>query len=429
MRSIPSTASTAASSSANDAGGSPRRPRSRPYALTFCPSSVTSRDALGCHPLDLADERGERTRDLAPARRGHDAVGADHVAADRDLQPALELARPLLRQVAREALELEVALRRQRVAREELGELVHLARSERDVDEREALEHLVLDRLRPAAADADHDLRPLALASLRMAQMGDELGVGRLADRARVEEDQVRLVRVRRLAVPERLEHPLHALRVVLVHLAAERRDVVALHPDPGYRAPYLRVLDRARLADHRDLDLPRVLQLLLDLARDLVREQRRARRRRSLVGRDHHADLAAGLHRVDLVDAVVAGGDLLEVAQASDVAAPATRRERRGARRRARRRPARSRPRPSAARPRCGAPPSRGRRPPTRRGGARGRRRRARAGLRSRARRPCRCRAAAPRAAPFSAMAPSSCAISAASREHSTECASTFCP
>ena len=35
---------------------------------------------------------------------------------------------------------------------------------------------------------------------------------------------------------------------------------------------------------------------------------------------RDHHADLAAGLHRVDLVDAVVARGDLLEVAQALDV-------------------------------------------------------------------------------------------------------------
>jgi hypothetical protein len=29
--------------------------------------------------------------------------------------------------------------------------------------------------------------------------------------------------------VAERLEHPAHALGVVLVHLAAERRDVVAL--------------------------------------------------------------------------------------------------------------------------------------------------------------------------------------------------------
>ena len=39
-----------------------------------------------------------------------------------------------------------------------------------------------------------------------------------------------------------------------------------------------------------------------------------------SAPGVDHDADLAAGLHRVDLVDALVAGGDLLEVAQALDV-------------------------------------------------------------------------------------------------------------
>ena len=40
---------------------------------------------------------------------------------------------------------------------QELGELVHLARPEGDVDERELREDLVLDRLRPAAADADDD--------------------------------------------------------------------------------------------------------------------------------------------------------------------------------------------------------------------------------------------------------------------------------
>src|SRR3954452_7572333 len=78
-------------------------------------------------------------------------------------------------------------------------------------------------------------------------------------------------------------------------------------------------VVGRPRLPDHRDLDLAGVLELLLDLAGDLVAEQHGA----VVVeraGHDHHADLAAGLHRVDLVDAVVAGGDLLEVAQALDV-------------------------------------------------------------------------------------------------------------
>ena len=65
-------------------------------------------------------------------------------------------ARAARRQVAGEALELEVALRAERVARQELREPVHLPGAERDVDEREALEHLLLQRLRPAAADADH---------------------------------------------------------------------------------------------------------------------------------------------------------------------------------------------------------------------------------------------------------------------------------
>ena len=93
-----------------------------------------------------------------------------------------------------EALELEVALRGQRVAGQELGELVDLAGAERDVDEREAREHLLLDRLRPAAADADHALGSLALEPLGLAEVGDEAAVGRLADRAGVEQDQVGVV-------------------------------------------------------------------------------------------------------------------------------------------------------------------------------------------------------------------------------------------
>src|SRR3954447_7725823 len=78
-------------------------------------------------------------------------------------------------------------------------------------------------------------------------------------------------------------------------------------------------VVGRPRLPDDGHLDLTRVLELLLDLAGDLVREEHRpvvVERARH----DHDADLAARLHRVDLVHAVVAGGDLLQVAQALDV-------------------------------------------------------------------------------------------------------------
>ena len=185
--------------------------------------------AVGDLGADLLDELVERPRHLAPARGGHDAVRAAAVAADRDLHPGLELAGALGRQVAGEALELEVALRAERVGGQELGELVDLARAEGDVDERELAEDVVLDRLRPAAADADDDVGPRALDALGLVQVGDEAAVGRLADRARVEEDEVGVVALRRLGVAQRLEHALHALGVVLVHLAPERRDVEAL--------------------------------------------------------------------------------------------------------------------------------------------------------------------------------------------------------
>ena len=198
--------------------------------MTFWPSSVTSRTPLERELRDLGDELVGRTADLAAARRRDDAVRAGHVAADRDLHPGLKLAAALAGQMAGEALEREEALRRQRVRREELGELVDLARTERDVDEREAREDLVLDGLRPAAADADDALRVTRFEALRLMQVRDEAAVGLLADRAGVEEDDVGVLGGRGLDVSERLEHPLHPLGVVLVHLAAERRDVEALH-------------------------------------------------------------------------------------------------------------------------------------------------------------------------------------------------------
>ncbi len=186
-------------------------------------------DTVGGEALDLGEQLRRRAALLPAPRRGDDAIGADAVAALRDLQPRLE--RPLAagRQVAGELLELEVALGGQRVAGQELGELVDLARAEGDVDEREALEDLVLDRLRPAAADADDPLRALGLEPLRLAEVGEEAAVGVLADRAGVEEDQVGVIAAVRLGVAERAEHPLHALGVVLVHLAAERGHVEAL--------------------------------------------------------------------------------------------------------------------------------------------------------------------------------------------------------
>ena len=124
----------------------------------------------------------------------------------RQLQPTLICSQPWNgarapgRQVPGEPLELEVPLGGERVAGQELGQAVDLPGAEGDVDEREAREHLLLDRLRPAAADAHDPFGVLALEPLGLAEMGDEAAVGRLADRARVEQDQVGLGALGRLA-------------------------------------------------------------------------------------------------------------------------------------------------------------------------------------------------------------------------------------
>jgi hypothetical protein len=146
------------------------------------------------------------------------------------LKPALEGTLTVRRQMPGESLELEVALGAERVAHQKLRQLVHLAGAECDIDERKALEHLLLDGLRPAAADPDDSLRPLSLQALGRTEMRNEAAVGGLSDRAGVEEDQIRLIALLRLLIAERMQHPLHPLGVVLVHLTPEGGEVIALH-------------------------------------------------------------------------------------------------------------------------------------------------------------------------------------------------------
>ena len=63
----------------------------------------------------------------------------------------------------------------------------------------------------------------------------------------------------------------------------------------------------------------PGILEVLLDLARDLVREEH-GRVVVDLAGLDHHADLAAGLEREDPLDTLLGGRDLLQGLEALDV-------------------------------------------------------------------------------------------------------------
>ena len=73
-----------------------------------------------------------------------------------------------------------------------------------------------------------------------------------------------------------------------------------------------LRELDRPRLPDDRDPDLTWVLELLLDLFRDVPRDHLRLHVV-DVLGLDHHSHLAARLHREGLGDTWVARADLLE--------------------------------------------------------------------------------------------------------------------
>src|SRR5213593_2906039 len=74
-----------------------------------------------------------------------------------------------------------------------------------------------------------------------------------------------------------------------------------------------------AGLTNDRDADLPGVLQLLLHLLRDIACHHLRLEVV-DLLRRDHHPNLAPGLHRERLLDAGVSVADLLEPFEALHV-------------------------------------------------------------------------------------------------------------
>jgi hypothetical protein len=120
----------------------------------------------------------------------------------------------------------------------------------------------------PTRAPSSTDRRPIAIRDRSEAALGPELGAN------------LHLC----IQVP-------HGTIVALLARRGLRRRPTA----GGRRVPLLRDLDGPALADHDHLDLARILELILDLARDLVREEDGAvvvdlRRL------DDDPDLAAGL-------------------------------------------------------------------------------------------------------------------------------------
>ena len=101
---------------------------------------------------------------------------------------------------------------------------------EGDVDVGIELEQPLALRLGIATADREDLALVRLLQRPRLLQVGHEPLIRLFADRARVEDDDVRLLLGWRLSKADRFQHALDPLRVVGVHLASERRDVVALH-------------------------------------------------------------------------------------------------------------------------------------------------------------------------------------------------------
>src|SRR4051794_32688731 len=194
---------------------------------------------------DLGQDVARPAADLAAADGRDDAVRAHRVAAHRDLHPRLEAALAVLREAGGERALFcsppRAARNAEAACTEPLREVRDRARAERDVDLRVEREEAVALRFGVAAADGDDHVGALALACAGVAHVRRELRVRLLADRAGVEDDDVRVVLARRFAEPELFEHALDALAVVRIHLAAEGGYVVAAHHAPGYPGPSCR--------------------------------------------------------------------------------------------------------------------------------------------------------------------------------------------
>ena len=237
MRSIPSTASQARSSSPKSVR-IPGAPRSRPQEFTFWPSSVISRTPSLARRVTSATISPGRRLTSRPRTAGTMQYAHLRVAAHRDLHPGLEGPLPVRREPGRERPlggdPERTPPHALAVRADPVGEVRDRPGPERHVDERVELEEAVALSLGVAAADGDDRVGIPLLQHARVAQVGREARVRLLADGARVEDEHVRILGRRGLAEAERLQRALDALGVVGVHLAPERGHVVAAHDRPS---------------------------------------------------------------------------------------------------------------------------------------------------------------------------------------------------
>ena len=188
----------------------------------------------GGEVADLCHHVLQRTAALRAAHVGHDAVGAEVGAARHDLHPGLMgpgAPRPELAAQARAVVEeAGRPVRGLRGRPQQLRQAVQVLRAQRPVHVGEAPEEVLLLRLRQAAGDQHDAARVLAFQTGGPAQVTGQSIVRALAHRARVVHEHVRRVRLVHLTQAVGLQREADALRVVLVHLAAEGPQVVGAH-------------------------------------------------------------------------------------------------------------------------------------------------------------------------------------------------------
>ena len=236
---MPSTRSSARSSSANDEALVARQVAAVGVDVLARAASArrTPSAARRSASASTSAVRRERSR---PRTDGHDAVGADGVAAHRDLQPGLERPGAAQRQVGGEAVEgAEPAAaaraaaswpRRRRGGRRCRGRTRSRRTGTRRTAGRPSTPTSSRRPRRPWTGSRSFSARAFIRCACRrlsaFSRMVQVLNTSRSASAGR-----------RGLAQAGGLEQAADALRVVLVHLAAEGGDVVAAHrPKPTWR-------------------------------------------------------------------------------------------------------------------------------------------------------------------------------------------------
>ena len=235
----------------------PERPRPSVRAVAVIGVDVLADQRDLAHagvrqPRDLGDDLHDRARHLGAARIGHDAEGAELVAAFLHGHEGRDAARAR-RRAARRRQQIELVLDRELGvdhafaapnARQQSRQPMVALRPDHEIDRRRAADDLLAFRLGDAAGDRDHHAAAVAGGGLLEHAHAAELGIdllGRLlADVAGVEDDEIGVLGRGGLGKTLGRERVRHTMGIVDVHLAAERLDMDfarSVHAGPVNRA------------------------------------------------------------------------------------------------------------------------------------------------------------------------------------------------